>query len=432
MDVLRVEPLRGPVTVRPDLPGSKSITNRALVCAALATGRSRLRGVLDADDTEAMVGVLSDLGAVLGWDRAGCELVVDGWAGRVPPGEGRRLDVRSSGTTARFVLPMLLAGQGRYEIDASMQMRARPMGETFRAVERLGARIEPLGEPGHLPVTVSVDRVPLRSQLDVAGDVSSQFLSGLLLAGPCLGKSLEVSLTTTLVSRPYVEMTIAVMDAFGATVEQGAGGDRFVVPATGYRSADYRIEPDASAASYVFALAAITGSTVRVAGLGRASTQGDVGFVDVLARMGAEVHVGDDEVMVRGTGVLRGVDVDLTELSDTAPTFAVVAAFAEGPSRATGIGFIRRKETDRIAAVVAELRRAGVDAVEDPDGFVVRPPDGGPQAARFATYGDHRMAMAFALVGLRVPGVEIEDPACVGKTFPGYWAMLAAVRGAGQ
>jgi 3-phosphoshikimate 1-carboxyvinyltransferase len=218
-------------------------------------------------------------------------------------------------------------------------------------------------------------------------------------------------------------MTRAVMGAFGVPV------DGLAVAPSPYRPTAYAIEPDASAASYFVAAAAITGGRVRVPGLHRASLQGDVAFVDVLARMGAHVRWEADAVEVAGTGRLHGVDVDLGELSDTAPTLAVVAAFAEGDTRATGIGFIRRKESDRLAAAVAELRRAGVAAEEEPDGFVVhgRGP-GGVHGARFATYDDHRMAMAFALVGLVVPGVEVADPGCVAKSFPGYFSALGQLR----
>ncbi|MFM7535307.1 MAG: 3-phosphoshikimate 1-carboxyvinyltransferase [Acidimicrobiales bacterium] len=437
MDTLAVEPLPGPVSAVVVLPGSKSITNRALVFAALAAGTSTVRGVLDADDTEAMVGVLRGLGSGLTWDRSQERITVTGWAARVPPAPDVVLDVRSSGTTARFVLPLLLAGSGPYRVDASAQMRARPMGETFRALRVLGAKLEPAGAPDALPVTVSVGPADPgtstgAAHVSVAGDVSSQFLSGLLLAGPCLAQGLVVETTTPLVSRPYVDMTIAVMRAFGATVTEhrdgNDGGVRFAVAAGGYRAVDYVVEPDASAASYPFAAAALTGSAVRVEGLGRASVQGDVAFVDVLARMGARVEVDDEAITVIGAGLVHGIDADLRDLSDTVPTFAAVAAFADGPSRATGVGFIRRKESDRIAAVVTELGRAGLDAAEEPDGLVVHP--GVVRPARFATYGDHRMAMATALIGLRVPGCEIEDPGCVAKTFPGFWAMLDSLRAA--
>jgi 3-phosphoshikimate 1-carboxyvinyltransferase len=239
---------------------------------------------------------------------------------------------------------------------------------------------------------------------------------------------LRVTVPTDLVSRPYVTMTVAVMRAFGVTVDEPDDRTWLVDPAA-YAATTYEVEPDASAASYLFAAAAIVGGRVTVPGLGRASLQGDLAVVDLLERMGATVQREADRTTVTGTGVLRGIEADLSQLSDVAQTLAVVAAFAEGPSRFTGIGFIRGKETDRIGNVVAELVRAGIDAVEEPDGYTIRPAPVRP--ATIQTYADHRMAMAFALLGLRAPGIRIADPGCVGKTFPGYWMVLDALRGGG-
>jgi 3-phosphoshikimate 1-carboxyvinyltransferase len=262
------------------------------------------------------------------------------------------------------------------------------------------------------------------------GDASSQFLSGLLLAAPAMRTGLQVALTTELVSRPYVDLTLAVMAAFGVPVTQ-PDERTWAIEASAYRGATYAVEPDASAASYPFAAAAVLGGRVTVPGLGVGSLQGDLAFVDLLERMGAQVDRGAGATTVTGTGRLRGIEADLSQHSDIAQTLAVVAAFAETPSRFTGIGFIRGKETDRVGHVVAELRRAGIDAEEEPDGYVVRP--GQPQAATIETYDDHRMAMAFALLGLRAEGIRIADPACVAKTYPGYWAMLERLRsGAGE
>jgi len=265
--------------------------------------------------------------------------------------------------------------------------------------------------------------------VEVAGDVSSQFLSGLMLSGPCMRKGLVVELTTGLVSRPYVEMTAAVMRSFGAEVEVG---DKVVsVRAGGYRPVErYVVEPDASAASYWFALAAVTGGRVRVEGLGSGSSQGDLRFADLLAQMGAAVEITRTHTEVRGTGVLHGIDVDLADCSDTAQTLAAVAAFADGPTRVSGIGFIRGKETDRVAAVVTELQRLGVGASEDADGFTVHP--GRPRGGVVQTYDDHRMAMSFAVLAAGADPsdpVQVADPGCVAKTYPGFWEDLAQVRG---
>jgi 3-phosphoshikimate 1-carboxyvinyltransferase len=233
-----------------------------------------------------------------------------------------------------------------------------------------------------------------------------------------------VEVTTPLVSAPYVTMTAAVMKAFG--VEVARDGDAWVVPEARYRATDYVIEPDASAASYFFAAAVLGGGRVTVPGLGRGSVQGDLAFVDVLERMGATVERLDDRTTVAAGVRLTGVDVDLSALSDTAQTLAAVAVFADTPTRVSGIGFVRGKETDRLAAVVRELRRVGVQAEETADGFVVRP--GTPRPAVVETYDDHRMAMSFALLGLRVPGIAIADPGCVAKTFPGFWDALDGLR----
>jgi 3-phosphoshikimate 1-carboxyvinyltransferase len=240
---------------------------------------------------------------------------------------------------------------------------------------------------------------------------------------------LTIHLEGDLVSQPYVDMTVAVMAAFGVVVDRPGPRTWRVEPQT-YRGTEYHVEPDASAASYALAIPAIVGGSVRVEGLGTASLQGDIGFADLLGRMGARVEWADTSVAVHGTGELHGIEADLSQMSDTAQTLAVVAAFADSPSRLTGIGFIRRKESDRIGDVVTELRRAGIDAEEEPDGLVVRPAPVRP--ATIETYDDHRMAMSFALLGLRAPGIRIADPGCVAKTFPGYWAMLDGLRAGGR
>ena len=392
-----VEPLTRPPHATITVPGSKSITNRALVCAALAEGTSVLDGALWADDTEAMVECLRALG--IGIEVAGDRITVHGQGGAIPATDAR-LDVRLSGTTARFIVPVAARGHGRYEVDAAPPMRRRPMGPTFDALRSVGVKVDELGEPGCLPVVVDSPGVR-GGRVSVSGDVSSQFLSGLLLAG------FDADVSTELVSEPYVQMTRAVIDAFRT-------------------ARAYGVEPDASAASYFFAAAALLDGKVTVEGLGTDSLQGDLQFVDVLAAMGADVDRGATRTTVRGTAVLHGIDVDLRHLSDMVPTLAAVAVFAESPTTIRGVGFIRGKESDRIAAVVTELQQCGIDAVELDDGLTILP--GQPHAARIRTYDDHRMAMAFALIGLRVPGIEIRDPDCVAKTFPGYFEALDQLR----
>ncbi|WP_238006185.1 3-phosphoshikimate 1-carboxyvinyltransferase [Dactylosporangium sp. AC04546] len=410
---LTVTPLTAPpdVSLRP--PGSKSITNRALICAALAPGRSTLTGVLFADDTHAMLGAVRGLGAELTVDEAAHTVVVDGVDPRTATGEVS-VDARQSGTTGRFILPAVALRPAHGVVDGSPQLRARPFGPLVDALRELGATVEELGAPGFLPLAATG---PVAGgKVALPGHISSQYLSGLLMAGPLMTDGLSVELTSQLVSVPYVEATKAVMAAFGVSV------DGLRVAPGAYRPADYDIEPDASAASYLLAAAAVGNGRVTVEGLGEHSLQGDVRFADLLEQMGARVERTAAGITVTGTGTLHGIDVDMADISDTAQTLAAVAVFADSPTRVRGIGFIRKKETDRIGAVVTELRRAGIDAVEDADGFTVNP--GTPAPTAFETYDDHRMAMSLALLGLRVPGITIKDPKCVAKTYPGYFVDL--------
>ena len=378
------------------------------MCAALARQPSTLTGALLADDTDAMVTCLRRLGTRVEVDGTTMTVTRRKWT------DAATLDARLSGTTARFLLPVVATAPGTFRIDGAPPLRARPMGPSLDALRSLGASVTGDALP------VDVKGPVLGGSVTVSGDESSQFLSGLLLAGAVMPRGLTIELSTPLVSKPYVELTKSVMQAFGADV------DGLHARFTGYSGRTYAIEPDASAASYFFAAAAITGGRVTVEGLGPRSPQGDVAFVRVLERMGAAVDWQPDSITVRGTGTLRGIDVDLADFSDTAQTLAVVAAFADSPVGLRGIGFIRKKETDRIGNTVRELVRAGISAEERPDGFVVHP--GTPQPARIETYDDHRMAMSFAVLGLAVPGIEIADPDCVAKTFPEFWTTLETMR----
>lgn len=431
-DPLPIEPAAGELRGTVHLPGSKSITNRALVCAALASGTSTLSGALLSDDTEAMVAIVTALGLPITVEpdaEGGPTIVVDGCGGTLP-GTHQVLSTRQSGTTSRFVLPMLALGSGSYEVTAHEQMQLRPMGTTFEALELLGATVEALGEPGHLPARLLPGGTAPAGELRVPGDVSSQFLSGLLLSAPCLPRGLRLTVTGELVSRPYVDLTIAVMAAFGAQVTEPQP-NTFVVAPTGYQATRYTVEPDASAASYPLAAVALCGGSVVIHGLHLGSLQGDVAFALALEQMGLSVHsVGGPSDQLTVTRdlhePLKGGTFDFTHISDTAQTLAVVAPFADSPVTISGIGFIRRKEIDRIAAVTTELRRCGVRVDEGADGWTIHPGPVGP--ATIETYEDHRMAMSFALLGLRLPGFAIAGPGCVAKTFPGYWAMFEALR----
>ncbi|MGF1597603.1 MAG: 3-phosphoshikimate 1-carboxyvinyltransferase [Acidimicrobiales bacterium] len=426
-DPLLIEPLAQPPDADVVVPGSKSHTNRALLCAALADGVSHLHRPLDADDTRAMIDALRTLGVTFerGADADDEILTVAGTGGTLASGP-LTVDVAQSGTTSRFLLAALALGDGPYLLDGHPQLRARPFGPLIDALRRLGATVD--GDA--LPLTVA-GRLHTGSTT-VSGTVSSQFLSGLLLAAPLAevrpGGPLAVTVEVAggLVSAPYVELTLSTMAAFGVEVDAAPDLGSFVVEPQAYRARPLTIEPDASAASYFFAAAAITGGRVRVDGLGRHTVQGDLAFVDALEAMGATVERGETWTEVRGPDRLRGIDIDMAHMSDVAQTLAAVATFADGPTRVRGVGFIRHKETDRIGAVVTELQRLGLDAVDEPDGFVVHP--GRPRPAIVTTYGDHRMAMSFALLGLVHPGIAIADPGCVAKTFPHYFQVLDGLR----
>lgn len=427
---LAIEPLRAPLDTIVRVPGSKSLSNRALPVAAVAAGRSVLRGLGEGDDVEAMLASLRALGVQVALDGERTA-AVPGTDGRFPAierDEPVTVDARQSGTTARFLTALAGAGQRPVRIDADAQMRGRPMTDLVEALRQSGTIVTSEGADGTIPMTVhpAAGRGPARVR--IAGDASSQFLTGLLLSGPLYEGGLTIELTSELVSRPYVDMTLQVMDAFSVPVDQPEP-EIFHIPSDArYLGTEFVIEPDASAASYFFGAAAIRGGRITVAGLGRASLQGDLAFVALLGRMGATVDLGRSETTVRGPAQLHGIEADLAHLSDTVPTLAAVAAFADSPTRITGVGFIRRKESDRIGNVVRELRRAGIHAEEEPDGLIIDPTVAAPHGARLETYDDHRLAMAFALLGLRVEGIQIADPTCVNKTYPGYWADLRALR----
>ncbi len=421
-----------PFTRDVHLPGSKSYSNRALLVAALANGRSTLRGLLDSADTRTMIAALRSLGVEVVGDIATGEISLSGQGGTLPPGE-HAVDVGHAGTAARFLPAWLATGPGRYTVDGSARMRERPIAPLVDALRTLGSQVDYLSERPAFPLRISSGDSSMSSHigghrrtLRVRGDLSSQYLSGLLMTAPLYPGGLAIGVEGSLVSRPYVRMTTTLMAEFGVQVQE-VGSDEFIVPHARYQARDYAVEPDASAASYFFAAAAVTGSQVSVRGLGTRSLQGDLGLVDVLERMGCRVQRSADETTLTGppVGELRGVDANMGDLSDVAQSLAVVALFANGTTRVRGIGFIRGKESDRVGAVVQELRRLGAHAVEHDDGYDITPAP--LNGATIETYDDHRMAMSFAVAGLRVDGVVIRDPDCVAKTFPNFWAELDAL-----
>ena len=423
-DVHVMQPVGGPIVGVPDVPGSKSQTNRALLCAALAEGTSHLSGALFADDTEAMLEAVVSLGAEIEADRGNSSLEVKGIGGDLRF-EDIVVDCRSSGTTSRFLLPVLVAGKGSVTIDGSDQLRSRPFEEQIKALRALDCTLNETRAPGELPIEVIANGVN-GGKVELSGATSSQFVSGLMLAAPLYGGGLTIQLTDTAVSRPYLDLTIKVMNDFGVAVEQ-PNESTYVVQQGKYRPADIEIEPDASAASYFFAGAAITQGKVKVDGLHRGSCQGDTQFVDVLEKLGAKVTWGKNSIEVQGDQ-LDGGTFDLRDFSDTAQTLASLAAFAESEIEIKGVGFIREKETDRIAAIVSELTKCGVDVTETSDGIIVKPDKWKLTGARIDTYDDHRMAMAMSLLGLRVPHIEIRNPGCVAKTFPDFFSVLEKLR----
>jgi 3-phosphoshikimate 1-carboxyvinyltransferase len=413
-------PVRG--SLRP--PGSKSITNRALVCAALAEGASTLSGALDSEDTQVMMDSLRRLGIPVERQDDGSKLIVSGCGGKIPVSEAE-LFVGNSGTTIRFLTAMTTLGHGTYRLDGVPRMQERPIADLLTALNQLGAETRSEAGTGCPPVIVRASGLP-GGRATIRGDISSQFLSGLLMAAPLAQENVELIVEGELVSQPYVTMTIGVMREFGVEAHY-SGLSRFVIAGQQrYRAGELAIEPDASAASYFWGLAAVTGGQVTVEGLARRALQGDVAFVDCLEKMGCDVIHDSRGITVRGTeNRLRGIDVDLNAISDTAQTLAVVALFAEGPTTIRGVAHIRHKETDRIADLARELRKLGAAVEELADGLRITPAP--LHGATIETYNDHRMAMSFALAGLKIPGVSIRNPECTAKTYPEFFVDLAAL-----
>ena len=413
------EPVRG--SIRP--PGSKSLTNRALITAALASGTTKLTGVLASDDTRVMVESLNRLGIPVTHDVDNCTMEVTGCGGK-PPAEKAELWLENSCTSIRFLTAFCSLGHGEYRLDGNERMRERPISHLVESLTKL--RVDARCELGtNCPPVCMTAKGLSGGQTSIAGNVSSQYLSALLMAAPCASTPVDIEVTGELVSKPYIDMTMGVMAQFGATV-LCPDRHRFSISPQQYKATNYAIEPDASAASYFFAVAAITGGEVTVEGLSSYALQGDVNFVDALEQMGCDVVYGDDAITVKG-GRLTGVDIDMNAISDTAQTLAVVALFADGPTRIRNVGHMRHKETDRVAAVVNEIRRMGVEAEEFDDGLAITP--GTIQPATIETYDDHRMAMSFALAGLRSEGIRIADPGCTGKTYPHFFSDLEKLCG---
>ena len=412
----------GPVHGTVEVPGSKSIANRALVCAALADGTSRLSNLPDGDDTEAMLVGLERFG--VGVERVdGVDVSVSG-TGLVAGGVD--VDARLAGTTSRFLTALAALGDRPTTITGEAALRTRPMGVLHDALRSLGAEVTPLEESGRLPVRVCRGSL-VGGSVDMSGDVSSQFVTALMLVAPYFRDGLSIRLTSPLVSRPYVAMTARVMSTFAL---EGIGvSDSLVTVEPGrYRPTDTTIEPDASSASYPLALAAICGGEVCVPNLSRESSQGDVAIVDILGRMGCEVGFDHRGAVVSGSGSLRGVDIDMADVSDLVPTVAAVAAFAESPTTITGVGFIRGKESDRIGDLVRGLRALGIAAEPLDDGLRIEPTGVSEHhGAELSTHHDHRLAMAWSLLAARIEGVSVDRPEVVSKSWPTWWNVRSSL-----
>lgn len=427
---MQIIPIDHPLHATVRVPGSKSLTNRALLIASLASGTTRLTNALFSDDSCYFANALQTLGFDVQLDEARHEMTITGRGGTIPAKQAE-LFIGNAGTAARFLSAFLTLGNGEYVVDGEPRMRERPIGDLVDSLTQLGATLQPLAVSDQLssicpPIKIIASGLP-GGKTKIAGNISSQFLSALLMVAPYAKSPVEIEVGTELNSKPYVDMTLATMQDFGVQIERH-GYERFIIrPSFFSPLSSYSIESDASAASYFFAAPAVCGGTVRVEHISRKSKQGDIAFLDVLQQMGCKIKEETSSIEVAGAESLTGVEVDMRDISDTAQTLAALAPFASSPTRIRGIGFIRRKETDRIHAMCTELRRLGIDVEEYEDGMTIYPCSD-IQPAIIQTYNDHRMAMAFSLIGLRVGGIAIENPACVSKTFPNYFEVLETLR----
>lgn len=407
------------------VPGSKSITNRALLIAALANGSSLLKGTLRSDDSVHFLNSLISLGFDIHETYYG--LYINGTGGDIPVKKGT-VNVGSAGTAARFLTAMLALSDGEYRVNASPQMCKRPMSELLEVLEGLGASFEYLEEPYSLPFKVTGrfnpklnNDSPEEYEVSVNIDRSSQFLSALLMSAPMLKAKLKVNLTGGRKARSYVAITTKMMADFGVKAAN-TSEDEYIVGKSEYTGREYICEPDVSAACYYYAMAAITGKEAVVYGVNRTSMQGDIRFIDILEKMGCEVYDTDDGVAVKGTGTLNGIEVDMSDCSDQTMTLAAIAPYAASKVTIRGVAHIRRQESDRLSAIADALERMGIELKEYEDGIRITP--GRPQSTHIDTFEDHRMAMAFAVTGLMAEGIIIDNPQCCAKTFPDYFKIL--------
>jgi len=396
------------------LPGSKSYTHRALIAAALGAGESVLTNALKAEDTELTARALAMLGADLDWQ--GATIRVKGTGGGLAP-TSESIFLGNSGTSMRFLTAVAALGQGTYRLTGTPRLCERPMGELLEAMGRLGGRATSEKGDNCPPIIVQGGSLT-GGKTSLSGQVSSQYLSALLLVGSLSSQGVEIEITGELVSRPYVDITLDVLSDFGISHYREAYRRFFLPGGQRYRSRHYDVEADASSASYFWAAAALTGGRLTVTNLDLESFQGDIDFLAVLARLGCHLTSSPEGLTVEG-GPLKGIHMDMSAMPDLVPTLAVLAAYAEGETVVSGVAHLRHKESNRLAAVVTELQKMGVEAAETEDGLRIL--GGTPRGALIETYHDHRLAMSFAVAGLKTPGVSIQNPDCVAKSFPDFW-----------
>lgn len=417
MDTIAIPTLNRPVDATVEIPGSKSITNRALLIAALASGESDLENALFSDDSQYFAECLHKLGIPITLNPHLARIQVVGMGGHIPTPQAD-LFVGLAGTAARFISALVALGKGEYRLDGVARMRERPMGDLLQVLEMGGAKITFEGNPGFMPYTISGQQFS-GGHFCLKANQTSQQLSALLMIAPYAQNETIVEVEGKLVSQSYVKMTCGLMADFGVDVQQ-IDENKFQIKANQhYQAQKYVIEPDASNASYFFAAAAVTGGRIRVKYLTKHSCQGDILWLQVLEQMGCQVEYGVDYCEVVGPAQLRGIDIDMNDISDLVQTLAAIAPFASTPVIIRNVEHIRYKETERIKAVVTELSRLGVEVEEFADGMKIQPSPVVP--ASIETYHDHRMAMAFAVTGLKAPGIVIQDPNCTAKTFPDYF-----------
>ena len=422
-----IEVFDSPIDCTVVVPGSKSIANRALVCAAFAGEGTTVANVPDGDDSVAMMQGLRALGVDI--SEAGDGIFRFGSAIDIESARFARVDAGLAGTTSRFLTAVCALRAGGAIVDGAAALRGRPMADLHDALEALGAHVNPIDARGHLPVEVSAGAIR-GGEIEIPGGVSSQFATALLLVAPYLRGGLRLVVAGERVSDSYLEMTVEVMRDFGidASINDTAKGRIVTVPEGRYVPRHYEVEPDASSASYPMALVAVCGGSVTIPNLTADSLQGDVAFADILEEMGCRVERGLTSISVHRDldRPLRGIDIDMVDVSDLVPTVAVVALFAAEGSRIRGVGFIRAKESDRLGDLARELSKTGASVVETDDGLIVQP--SAIHGAHLETHHDHRLAMGFSVLAGRIAGVSIDDPSVVSKSWPGFWSVREQMR----